>query len=141
MPTFPVQDRFDSAFAEGNDAAYHGLPSDVGFGMQFGDGVNVLSAANLQVKLRAPWSGKITRIILDADANCSATVNVSKNGTTIFGGGSTEPTLSGTSTDDKTSMTGITTTLAAGDAILFNLDTVSGGPKRLSVTIFVKRSP
>lgn len=112
----------------------------VGFGGQFGDGLSDLTTAGLVLELRMPWAGNITRIVLDADASCSAVVDVKKNGTSIFGGGSVKPTLSTSSVDDKTSMTGVTVALAVGDIILIVLDSVSSTPKRLTLTIFVERT-
>lgn len=112
----------------------------VGFGGQFGDGLNSITTANLQLELRAPWNATITRIVLDANASSSAVVNVTRNGTTIFGVGSTKPTLSSGTTDNKTSMTGITTAVAVGDIYVMNLDSVSGSPKRLTLTIFCTRN-
>jgi len=111
-----------------------------GFGAQFGDGVNALAATSYEVSFRAPSNGTIYKFILDADISASCTVNLKKNGTTIFGGTSVKPTLSSASTQTKTDMTDIVVTYLASDLMTFSLDTVSGSPKRITLTVFSYRN-
>lgn len=110
---------------------------DVGFGCQFGDGVNVVTAADLAALIRLPWAGTITEVRLDADLSCTATVNVRKNGTSIF---TTLPALAGASTYDDTTLTGVTRAVAKGDAMRIVLEAVSGNPHRLTVILYVRKS-
>lgn len=108
-----------------------------GFGCQFGDGFSAIEGTGFQFLVHAPYNGSITRIILRANASCNAVVDVRRNGTSIFTGTAVKPTLAGAAVDDKTDLTDVTTDVAMADQYLFVLNTASGNPTRLSVTVFV----
>ena len=113
---------------------------DIAFGIGIGDRAANITSTDVGGIVHAIHAGSIVRIRFFSDTNCSATLDILKNGTTIFGGGSTLMTLSSSMLDNKTSMTGITTSVADGDIYTFNLATVSGNPKFLGCLITVRRS-
>jgi hypothetical protein len=118
--------------------AWQAVPS--GFGGQFGDGVTVLTTTGLELDLRAPFSGSIYRLVLDANIAASAVVDVRKNGVSIFGGTAVKSTLDAEDTDDEIDMADITVDFVLGDRFTIVLELVSGGPKRLTLTILAHRT-
>jgi len=135
----------DDAALDGRLDALEGSDLEkAGFGAQFGAGntTNPLTVSDesSEVSLRAVAAGTINRIMFDADAVCTAAVDIKKNGTSIFTGTAVKPTLTGATAEDKTDMTDITVAVAAGDLFTFVLDDLSAGtPSRLTVTGFVTK--
>jgi hypothetical protein len=113
---------------------------DVGVAVQFGDGLTNITTPDLEGYFRAPWAGAITRVDLDANASATCVVDVTRNGATIFGVGSTTPNLSGASTYSDTALTGVTTAVVLRDEYVVRLASVSGTPKRLTVVLYIRRS-
>lgn len=96
-----------------------------------GDGTNV-PAANTQCWLTVPFAGTITKATLLADASGSAVVNVWKDTYANYPPtvadkitASAPPTLSAAAKSQDSTLTGWTTSVAAGDTLLFNLDSVT----------------
>lgn len=105
-----------------------------------GDGSNV-PAVNTQCWVRVPFGATITKASIAADASGSAVVNVWKDSHANFPPtvadkitASAPPTLSSAQKNEDSTLTGWTTSVSAGDWLLFNLDSVTAC-KRITVTL------
>lgn len=108
----------------------NGVTVAIGY-MIDGDG-DVITTGTIKPGLYIPFNGTITSVTLIADVSGSIVVDIWK---TPFGsyppvvGGSicasAKPTLSSALTSQDTTLTGWTTTINAGDTLLFNVDSAS----------------
>lgn len=105
-----------------------------------GDGTNV-PTVNTQCWVRVPFAGTITKATMLADVSGSAVIDVWKdtyaNYPPVVGDkitASAPPTISAATKSEDSTLTGWTTSITAGDVLLFNLNSVTTC-KRLVLTL------
>jgi hypothetical protein len=112
-------------------------------GAIFGDGSLTTSiVAGQTVFVTVPYSGTITEWYIVADVSCSCTIDVWKangaiptNSNSIAA--SAKPNLSSSGVSSSSTLTGWTTTVASGDTFGFELESVTGSPKQITLTLKV----
>lgn len=112
-------------------------------GAAFGDGSNAASiAAGQTVYVRVPYSGTISRWDIVADISCTCVVDVWKaagsiptNADSITA--ATTPALTAATVATDSTLTGWTTTVTAGDVLAFALETLSGTPSQITISLLV----
>jgi hypothetical protein len=121
------------------------LTSDIGAGQraptaQFGDAVNTASVAIGTVAyVRVPYGGTLSAWHIVADTPCSCVIDIWKDTTlptvanTITA--ATKPALSSQATASSSALTGWTTSFSEGDIFAFRLDSVSGSPKQITLSL------
>lgn len=112
----------------------------------FGDQTNVITAGMQQIIARATFGMTIVGWTMEADTAGSIVIDVWKDTyanspPTVADSitGSAKPTLSGVIKNTSTTLTGWTTTINKGDAIIFNVDSAST-VKQVSLVIYGTRT-
>ena len=112
----------------------------------WGDYVTTASVqSGVACYVRVPYSGIISSWSIVASASCTCTIDVWKANAALPTVGNTitasaKPSLSSAATGTSSTLTGWTTTVAAGDVFGFNLDSVSGSPKGITLTLYISGS-
>jgi hypothetical protein len=107
------------------------------------DGGGVVLTANKQQDLQVPFAGTITDWAFVGDTTGSAVVDVWKKSTFPPAVGQTitasaKPTISAANSASSSTLTGWTTSLAVGDWLRFNLDSVSSFTRLLLIINYTK---
>lgn len=111
-----------------------------GFSVVCGDGSNGISTTGIVAAFQLPYDLNITEISLIAPngaASCEFDIWTDSTlptvADTIFSG--TKPALASATTYTDTTLTGVTTALLAGNWVVVKLNSVSGGPAILGLTV------
>lgn len=117
--------------------------ADFGVDVVFDGGV-LVPTAGTKIRTRAKCAGTIVGVSLVGDVSGSAVVDIKKSTyasfpTTSSICASAKPTLSSAQKSEDTTLTGWTTTVAAGDVLEFVLDSVTS-IKSLTVSLTIRRT-
>lgn len=112
----------------------------------WGDGVYSSSIQTATVAyVRVPYAGTILSWSIVADVSCTCTLDVWKANAAVPTVANTitasaKPALSAAATNTSSTLTGWTTSVAVGDVFGFNLDSLTGSPKSITLVLTVAGS-